>query len=246
MKKKIFALLLTGTLLCCLTACNITDGMTTPTNTPAPTQAATPTTTPTETPVPTAAPTEIPAPSTKTITPLPVTIDINNLNNCTVSVSFEKGDIYTDDAGALQMKVVVYTYDLYDMVDIAMLAEGDTILLRGEEVLITSLVRTEHGVQINGGLDVGGYELITNDNTVYYEIGYSDVKSYYELGEVVLPVSAEFTFTDSFDLDLGEVIYSSADLTKEDTKIPYYFNPQSTSIVIENGEVIAMYRMYTP
>lgn len=241
MKKKLFTLILTGTLLCSLAACGTVTNPQTPTQTPEPTIA------PTETSVPTAAPTEVPATPTKTIAPLPITIDINNLDNCTASISLEKGDVYADDTGALQMKVTVYTYDLYDMIDIAMLAEGDTILLRQEEILVTSLVRTEHGaIQINGGLDAGGYELITSDNTVYYETGYSDIKSYYALGEVVLPVSTEFLFSDSSDLDLGEATYSSADLLADDAGIGYYFNPQNTSIVIENGEVIAMYRVYTP
>ena len=53
------------------------------------------------------------------ISPLPTTIDMNALDNCTLAVSFEEGDAYVDVTGAMQLDVTVYTYDLYDMVDIA-------------------------------------------------------------------------------------------------------------------------------
>ncbi|MBP3592992.1 MAG: hypothetical protein J6J44_00545 [Lachnospiraceae bacterium] len=172
---------------------------------------------------------------------------MSHLDNCTVAVSFNKGDAYVDDNGIMQLKVKVYTYDLYDMVDIALLKEGDTIILRGEEVLVNSLVRTEHGsVQINGGLDVGGYELITNENTVYFETGYSDVKAYYELGEATLPVSESFTFTDKMDLDKGTVTYYPGDFLADEAGIFYSFTPDNTSIVIQDGQVISMERIYTP
>lgn len=248
---KLVTILLIGTMLLSIAACRKTNDVNTVTNTPSPTKEAVtdaaPTTVPTEAPADVKEPTEAPAPAAKTISPLPVTIDINNLNNCTVAVSFEKGDAYVDDTGVMRLKVKVYTYDLYDMVDIALLAPGDTILLRGEEVPVTDLVRTDSGaVQINGGLDVGGYELITTDNTVFFETGYSDVKSYYELGEATLRVSADFLFTDKMDLDKGEVTYYPGDFLTDKAGILYYFSPHNTSIVIQDGQVITMERIYTP
>lgn len=235
MKKKLFALLLTATMLCGLTACGAAENVNAGTDTPAPTKEAEPTVESTA------------APAAKTVAPLPVTIDMANLDNCSVAVSFNKGDVYVDGNGAMQLKVKVYTYDLYDMVDIALLTEGDTIILRGKEVPVTSLIRTESGaVQINGGLDAGGYELITNESTVYFETGYSDVKTYYELGEATLPVSADFIFTDKMDLDKGEITYSSGDFLTDEAGIFYCFVPDNTTIVIENGKVIAMERTYTP
>lgn len=257
MKRKLLTLLLTVTMLCGLAACGATNDVNAETNTPAPTKEAVPATkpanTPTEAPAdaaePTKAPspTNTPAPVAKTVSPLPVTIDMNNLNNCTVAVSFEKGDAYVDDTGVMRLKVKVYTYDLYDMIDIAMLAEGDTILLRGEELLITSLERTDSGaVLINGGLDEGGFELRTDGHTVYYETGYSDVKSYYELGEATLRVSADFIFTDKMDLDNGPFTYYPGDFLTEEAGIFYCFTADNTTIVIQDGQVVAMERVYTP
>ena len=251
MKKNLFALLLTGCLLLSMAACGTTEDAIAGVNTPAPTKEAVPTTAPTTIPAdvaePTAAPTEAPAPAAKTVSPLPVTIDMNNLTDCTVAVSFNKGDAYVDDNGAMQLKVKVYTYDLYDMVDIAMLTPGDTIILRGEEVLITDLVRTDSGaVQINGGLDMGGYELITNENTVYFETGYSDAKTYFELGETILPVSGDFIFTDNADPEGNANTFSFEDLSTDKVAYIYGFDPNNTRIVIEDGAVTQMERVYTP
>ena len=164
------------------------------------------------------------------ISPLPVTIDINNLDNCKVAVSLEQGDAYVDDTGAMQMDVTVYTYDLYDMVDIASLKEGDIIVIREQEVKITSLERSEKGLLINGGLDNDGYEFGTDDTTVWYECGYNDSKSYYELGEVTIPVSADMNFYDSSDLDKGEVTYYPGDFLTDNADMVYHFVPDNTSI----------------
>lgn len=253
------ALLLTGSILLCLTACDTSKNtdtigaMPTPTTTVTPTEAPASTVVPTEAPSKTLAPTataipiETPETTSSVISPLPVTIDMNNLANCTLAVSFEKGDAYVDDTGVMQLKVTVYTYDLYDMIDIAMLKEGDTMVLRGQEVPVTSLTRTDYGsVEINGGLDVGGYELRTDNNTVFYETGYSDVKSYYALGEATLRVSADFIFTDASDLDKGEITYYPGDFLTDDAGIDYHFTPHNSSIVIKDGQVISMKRVYTP
>lgn len=184
--------------------------------------------------------------SNRIVSPLPVTIDMNNLDNCTVAVSFEQGDAYVDDTGIMQMDVTVYDYDLYDMVDIASLKEGDILVIQGQEVTITSLERTENGLLINGGLDSGGYELRTDEDTVWYESGYNDAKSYYELGEATIQVSADMIFYDNSDLDKGEVMYYPGDLLTDDADIMYHFVPNNTSIVIENGMIIEMHRSYMP
>lgn len=184
---------------------------------------------------------------TVTIYPLPVTINMEQLDNCTVAISLNKGDVYVDDTGVMRMKVKVYVYDLYDLVDIAQLEEGDTINIRKEDVLVTALERNNTGlVRVNGGQDNGGFDLFTGENGTYFEIGYSDVKSYYEIGEAELRVSTEFRLYDSADLDKGEVVYYPGDFVEADSDIVYYFNPNNTRILIEDGQVTAMYRVYTP
>lgn len=175
------------------------------------------------------------------VKPLPSTLDLNDLTDCTLAISLDgvregpEGDIFLD--------VTVYTYDLYDMVDISRLEEGSVILLGNEEVVIESLEWTDYGdLRINGGLDAGGYDLRTDENTVYYQTGYSDMKAWYEVGSVTLPLSDGFLFTDSSRLDGGDVTYTATELLALEPGC----TPYNTTIVVEGGYVTAMTKVYTP
>ena len=243
MKKLLFLLTVLCLLLAACGSPNSSETVAVPTvaETELPLQLTEPTQSPTD------APTE--APLFPGVKPLPATLDIANLDNCTVAVSLERGDAYYG-SGITRiptMRVTVYTYDLYDIVDIATLSGGDTILIRGQEVTVEAIDRAENGnVLINGGLDMGGYELRTDENTVYYETGYSDIKSWYELGTMELEVSENFVFTDSSNLDQGPVTYTFDDLVSQHETLNYVFDPQSTAIIVENGYIISMERVYTP
>ena len=185
--------------------------------------------------------------NTKVISPLPETLDINALDDCTVAVSLEKGDAKLSDNGKMVMNVTVYSYELYDMVDIASLSENDVIVRKNEEVTVTELERLDSGlVRINGGEENGGFDLVSNDATVYYEVGMNDIKAYYELGKVTLPVSDEFEYIDESDLDAEAKIYYPGDFLTDDAGIEYNFTPNNTSIVIENGTIIKMNKVYMP
>lgn len=182
-----------------------------------------------------------------TVSPMAETIDPEHPDNCTLAVSLKEGDAYVDDTGAMQMKVTVYTYDRYDMVDIAAMKEGDTLIIGGQEVVVTSVTRDDFGaVLINGGMDAGGYELRTQEDGCFHEVLPNDDRAYYPLGEAVIRVSADFVYTDSSDPEAGDVTYYPGDFLVEGTGIDYYFTPYNTSIVIENGQVVAMTRVFHP
>ena len=183
----------------------------------------------------------------KVISPLPETLDIGALDSCTVAASLEKGGAFVDDNGKMVMDVTVYSYELYDMADIASLSENDVIVRKDEEVTVTELERLDSGlVRINGGEENGGFDLVSSDSTVYYEIGMNDIKAYYELGKVTLPVSDEFEYIDESDIDGEEKIYYLGDFLADDAGIEYNFSPDNTSIVIENGTIIKMNKVYMP
>ena len=183
----------------------------------------------------------------KVINPLPETLDVNALDNCTVAVSLEKGDAYVDDNGKMVMNLTVYSYELYDMVDVASLEENDVIVRRNEEVTITEVERTDSGlVRINGGEENGGFDLVSNDNTVYYETGMNDIKAYYELGKVILPVSVDFRYIDESEPEKEAKTYYPGDFLTDYAGLEYNFTPNNTSIVIENGVIIAMNKVYMP
>ena len=181
------------------------------------------------------------------VKPLESTLDIEQLEDCTVAISFDKESFKVDETGTIILDTTIYVYDLYDMIDISRLKEGDTIVHGKNDVLIYSIERKDNGfISINGGLDNGGFELRTDDNTVYYEIGYSDLKSYYKLGKVSLPISPNFTFEDNSNLDNDAIIMNIDDLMNLEIDSDYYFNPNNTSIRIEDGNIVAMTRVYTP
>lgn len=183
----------------------------------------------------------------KTISPLPSFIDLEHLNDCTIAVSFQEGDAFVDDTGAMQLKVKVYTYDIYDMVDISTLKVGDQITICRQNVTVASLERDENGnVILNGGLENGGYTLVTNDETVFYANDFNDMKQYYELGEVTVPVSVDFEFEDSSDLEKGPCTYYPGDFLTDTAGIDYHFVPNNTTIRIQDGYVVNMQRVYTP
>ena len=183
----------------------------------------------------------------KVINPLPETLDVNALDNCTVAVSLEKGDVYVDDNGKMVMNLTVYSYELYDMVDIASLKENDVIVRRNEEVTITEVEHTASGlVRINGGEENGGFDLVSNDNTVYYESGMNDIKAYYELGKITLPVSVDFRYIDESEPEKEAKTYYSGDFLTDYAGLEYNFTPNNTTVVIEDGVIIAMNKVYMP
>lgn len=181
------------------------------------------------------------------ISPMSEDLDIDALENCTVAVSLEKGDAKVSDNGKMVMDVTVYSYELYDMVDISALEKNDVIVRQNEEIKVTELERLDSGlVRINGGEENGGFDLISNDSSVYYEIGMNDIKAYYELGKVTLPVSDEFEYIDESDIEAEAKMYYPGDFLTDDSDIDYNFSPNNTNIVIENGTIIKMNRAYMP
>lgn len=183
--------------------------------------------------------------SSRIILPLPDT-SMENMTDAILSVSLEEGDAYVDDTGKMQMDLKIYTYDQYDMVDIAGLKVGDTIVRHSGDVEVTSLERDETGmVLINGGLDKGGFDLVTDDSGTFYEMGFSDHKNWYEVGAATIRVSVDFLFTDNSDLEQGEVIfYPGSFLIGEVTD--YNFTPYNTTIRIADGQIVEMNRRYIP
>ena len=183
----------------------------------------------------------------KVINPLPETLDVNALDNCTVAVSLEKGDAYVDDNGKMVMNLTVYSYELYDMVDIASLKENDVIVRRNEEVTITEVEHTASGlVRINGGEENGGFDLVSNDNTVYYESGMNEIKAYYELGKITLPVSVDFRYIDESEPEKEAKTYYPGDFLTDYAGLEYNFTPNNTTVVIEDGVIIRMNKVYMP
>ena len=171
---------------------------------------------------------------------------MENLTDAILSVSLEEGDVYLDDTGKLQMNVTIYTYDAYDLVEIALLQVGDRIVTHAGEVDIISIRHLPGGtIAINGGWEEDGLTLMTDDSGFYYAIGANDAKSWYEIGKATIRVSVDFQGYDQSDFEMGEVVfYPGSFLVNEVTN--YDFTPYNTTIRIEEGQVVELHRMYMP
>ena len=186
-----------------------------------------------------------PAASVTVVHPLPDST-MENLSDSIVSISLEKGGTYLDETGKLNMEFTVYSYDRYDMVDISMLKAGDTLVTHAGELEINSLESTGNAsISINGGLYENGFDLVTDDDGIFYECGYNDSKNWYEVGKAILPISADFEYHDYSDLDQGEKVYYAGSFLTDEVS-DYHFTPDSTTIRVENGQIVAMDRVYIP
>ena len=182
---------------------------------------------------------------THTITPLPDTT-MENLSDAILSISLDEGDAYVDDSGRMQMDLKIYTYDKYDMVDIANLQVVDTVVRHFGEVKVVSKEQNEAGtIFINGGLENGGLDLVTDDCGIFYETGFNDVKNWYEIGEATIRVSVDFKGYDNADLEQGEVIIYPGDFLIG-AVTNYDFTPYNTTIRVEDGQIVEMNRVFIP
>ena len=179
------------------------------------------------------------------IRPLPDTT-MENLTDAILSVSLDEGNAYVDDNGRMQMDLKIYTYDKYDMVDIANLKVGDTVVRHSGEVKVISKEQNEAGtIYINGGLENGGFDFVTDDCGIFYETGFNDVKNWYEIGEATIRVSADFKGIDNADLEQGEVIIYPGDFLIG-AVTNYDFTPYNTTIRVEDGQIVEMNRVFIP
>ena len=159
-------------------------------------------------------------------------------------MSFGADDISETD-GKTELTLTVYDYDIYDMVDIAQLAVGDTIVVDGKDMVVTSREDENGFVTINGGLEQGGVDLTSDDSGVYYAVGMDDAKSYHELGKITVPVAEGFVLTDNSDPDHPDETYAASDLAKLAASEPG-FTANNTLATIEHGELTVLARSYTP
>lgn len=179
------------------------------------------------------------------ISPLP-DATMENLTDAILSVSLAEGDAYVDETGKMQMDLKIYSYDCYDMVDISNLKVGDTLVKHSGKVQVTSIEQNDAGtVYINGGLDNGGFDLVTDDCGVFYEMGYNDQKNWYQVGEATIRVSADFKGSDCADPEMGEVVIYPGDFLV-DAVTNYDFTPYNTTIRVEGGQIVEMNRRYIP
>ena len=178
------------------------------------------------------------------VEPLPSTLDVSALTQGDQQflAGFRGSDI-REDGGKLVIGLTVYTYDLYDAVDISLLAVGDTLVVKGEDIPVTSVAEENGGITVNGGLEKGGIDLISAGGGAYRLQLEDDARGLYEVGTVTLPVGQDCVLTDDADPeDPGRTLYAGDLLGLGDE----VFSPQATTVETVGGTVTAIHRDYMP
>ena len=234
MKKKVLGMVLCTAML--LTACGSdnasTATITTVEGTPISTEAAT------ETSAVTADGTEV--------APLATAIDTAALADGTYAVSFVATDA-TSENGTVQLNVTVYDYEHFSADAVENLKAGDTLVIDGNSMVVDTVEVNENGyVTVNGGLEQGGCDLSKDEDGNYSELLMDIGKNYTAVGQVVLPLSKDFVFTDNSDPEKQDVQYSAEELVTllgDDTQ---YFDAQTTTATVADGQITAMTRIFMP
>ena len=188
-------------------------------------------------------------PEPKTVEPQDVVYNVDDLQDGIYPVAFNRGDILTGASGVFMNAVHIYTRDIYDIVDINTLAEGDTVVIGGVSHAVETIQVVDGYVIVNGGNDQeNGFEFVSEEESNCYRVNqYDDLATYTEQGVTSLTLSATAVYTDASDID-------SEPVTVEYGNIPdammesenESFDPYNTTVRVENGEVVEINRVYVP
>lgn len=184
------------------------------------------------------------SPEPRRVEPLASTLDVSALTegDNQFMAGFRGSDI-REDGGQLVIDLTVCTYDLYDAVDISMLAAGDTLVVKGEDIPVTSVMEENGSIRVNGGLENGGIDLTSAGGGTFRVLLENDAPDLYEAGTITLPVAQDFVLTDDSDPESpGQTLYAGDLLGLGDE----VFSPQATTVETAGGMVTAIHRDYTP
>ena len=147
--------------------------------------------------------------------------------------------------------MTVWEQELFDAADITGLKAGDTLVVRGEDIAVSSVENADGIIHVNGGVENGGISLSpsesggtfceTNAEVAEYDVSYTSV------AQLVLPVDADsFVYTDSSDLERGEKTYLADDLLTMKDDADFSCTAMNGTAHIVNNQVVEITRVYMP
>ena len=182
----------------------------------------------------------------KSIAPLPAGIDISDIHDCTVSATFNTDD-FRWMGGNLRM--TIYTKDLYDAVEISQMQVGDTLIYESKPLVINKMENVDGGININGGIEEGGCWLVGYEGGTYIARTWDDHAIYSELGKAEVALSEDFIIIDCGiePSDPNDTIRTEQKLYLENLQdYRREFNQLNTRVTIENGLVTEINRHWIP
>ena len=189
-----------------------------------------------------------PAGEPREIKPIAVWLDVNHLPDGVYPVSFDRGDAARLASGTYMNAVHIYGMDLYAAADLESLAAGDTVLVEGRTVAVTSVEKRGDDILVNGGLDTAdGCQFTRNDDGRYRVNGLNDLPTYTELGVTSLAVDESAVFTDSADIESDPVTAQYDGIIDAIQGAAFSdFSASNTTVTIESGRVVRIDRTYVP
>lgn len=184
----------------------------------------------------------------KLITPNPCYVDIDNIENGIFNAYIDEYEVDEADKN-LSIRTEIYTEDSYDIVDVNRMSKGDVIYINGKLLPVYSISHTDSGLlEINGGVENNGSALIAVDESnCFVYAGVDMERSYTFQGTTSLVVSDDVKFIDKQDpSEDKEYTGSDAVLALTELIKEHPFTCYNCSIMVENGEIIEIDRLYMP
>ena len=178
------------------------------------------------------------------IAPLPPAYSLDSFDDVMVPAGFTLDDF---DWEGNNLTLTVWSKDLYDAVQVSQMKPGDTLVYRGEKMLVSEVEQEDAILTVNKGLYEGGAWLTPQGGGVYRAVESSDYATYTELGSVSLPIDEGFVF-----IDCGEDYNDPSDTITSchrqymESKVNRNFWPGNTDVRIVQGKVVSVHRRWTP
>lgn len=169
---------------------------------------------------------------------------VKEFDNAEFAASFTMDKLVKNEEGAYTLTVKIYRYEYFSGDDILSLKTGDTVYCLGQPVKVETIETGEGMVRINGGIENGGRIFKTNDNTIYFESGMNDRKSYYIIGENTYTLSDNFTMTDNSVMESPKTYTAEEFAAFSDDAAG--FRNSNTIVKTTDGMISSIVRNYIP
>ena len=183
-------------------------------------------------------------PSYQCIAPLPPAFSLDSLDDVTVPAEFSLDDF---DWDGNSLTLALWSMDLYDAVQVSQMKPGDTLVYRGEKMLVSEVEQEDAILTVNKGLYEGGAWLTPQGGGVYRAVESSDCATYTELGSVTLPIADGFRL-----IYCGEDYNDPSDTVTSchrqylESKVSRSFWAGDTDVRIVQGKVVSIHKRWTP
>lgn len=180
------------------------------------------------------------------VRPLPPDQNLYSLSDADVAAQFTNED-FNWMGGNLKMDV--YSEQLYDAVDVSKMQLGDTIMYTGDTIIIKQKEDSKGQIVINGGIENGGVNLWPYEGGTYRAVQFDDHSVYVKLGHVELPLNDDFTIIDCHEnpQDPYDTIKTDQKLYLETLKGSRKdFSYLNTRVRIEKGLIVNITRIWIP